>query len=561
MPTFSIGTHYIYKQYRSDDNMDKQKADRILIAHLPRIYDFSEQKCFSHAEAEELSAEIVSELYGALIRTDELFSPAGYIRRICEHVYARYVASVKKHRGISLDRISLPAEDFRTVQEQQETEEELQPLRREIAFLTGLRRKIVYAYYYENQPIAQIAKQNGIPVGTVKWHLNKARLTLKEGLVLERNIGTLGMSPVKAIEIGHSGTVATDCPEDYLGNSLDLNIVYSVYFTPRTKEEIAQELGVTPVYIEDRVDLLEQNGFLVRKAKGKYTTYVYFTLPYYSLEAKENRTKKRLQAAQMLAEEYVPQVRRALSGIRDVYIPGGNRELLEAAAVFFAVENMCQLRTERNLSRYYIRTTKGSNFIALVDLEARQTDPGYIPTLNLPSMGVCGDMYRISEKYPVFSWSADSRYSSRTGGWQNNRISDYEYLYEFMTGAITDTPANAEKFNRLRERQFISEDNRINIMVTTQRADRFFTAIPELNENLKKRYADDALESAQIIARDYPPQMRDLVISRLAGGFVSSSVAVMVMDILYGNGTFRPLTEQEKITSNLILFTDRLPGQ
>lgn len=27
------------------------------------------------------------------------------------------------------------------------------------------------------------------------------------------------------------------------------------------------------------------------------------------------------------------------------------------------------------------------------------------------------------------------------------------------------------------------------------------------------------------------------------------------------NGTFRPLTEQERITSNLILFTDVLPSE
>jgi hypothetical protein len=33
----------------------------------------------------------------------------------------------------------------------------------------------------------------------------------------------------------------------------------------------------------------------------------------------------------------------------------------------------------------------------------------------------------------------------------------------------------------------------------------------------------------------------------------------MVMDVLYSNGTFQALTEREKITSNLILFTDVLP--
>ncbi len=48
--------------------------------------------------------------------------------------------------------------------------------------------------------------------------------------------------------------------------------------------------------------------------------------------------------------------------------------------------------------------------------------------------------------------------------------------------------------------------------------------------------------------------MRDLVISRNAVGFVSNTVAVMVMDILYGNGTFKELTDNEKVTSGLLMF-------
>ena len=62
-----------------------------------------------------------------------------------------------------------------------------------------------------------------------------------------------------------------------------------------------------------------------------------------------------------------------------------------------------------------------------------------------------------------------------------------------------------------------------------------------------------------LIAKDYPPQMRDLVVADNVVTFVGSAVALMVMDILYGNGTFRPLTEDEKITSTLLMFCDRLP--
>lgn len=537
--------------------MDKQTADEIITEYLPKIYGFALKKAFSYEEAEEICANIVKEVYESLIRSKQIYHIDGYIWRLSEYVYARYVASVKKHQGVSLDEIHLSCEDTYDLGDY---EQELLRLRREIAFLTKTRREIVYAYYYDNKSIALISMEQGMPIGTVKWHLSKARHELRKGFVMERKIGKLGIKPIKAISIGHSGTPGMNGgPEFYLNDSLSLNIVYSVYDTPRTKEEIAEELGVTPVFIEDKIDRLEKNGFLVRKAGGKYTTYVRFNLPTYSLEKEENISKKQLEIAQQLVNEYVQAVRQAVSDVKDVYIPGGNRELLEAAAIFYGVANKCQLDVKKDLSSYYIKTTDGGNYIAFVEMESKQSDSSYTPTLQLPSMWTCGNMTRCSGKYPIDSWSIDSRYSSRTGGWKNNCTSDYEYLYEFMTGAIQDDRANADKLNRLRQRQLISEDGQIAIMIVKGHGEEFFKRIPALDEKFKKQFADYAFENAEIVANDYPPQMRDLVVSWSAGGFIGNRVALMVMDILYENGTFRPLTDKEKITSNLILFADVLP--
>ena len=377
---------------------------------------------------------------------------------------------------------------------------------------------------------------------------------------MERKIGKLGMKPIKATNIGHSGDPGPNGgPEYYLNDSLNLNIVYSVYYTPRTKNEIAEELGVTPVFIEDKIDLLESNGFLVPKAGNKFTTYVRFDSPTFSLEKQENKLKKQLEIARLLANSYADSVREAISDVRDVYIPSGNRQLLEAAAIFYGVANKCQLEVKKDLSPYYIKTTDGGNYIAFIGTERTQVDKDYVPTLQLPSMWACGNMIRWSEKYPVYSWSIDSRYSSREGAWKNNLTSDYEFLYEFMTDAISDDLVNADKFKRLRKRQFISENNQINIMVVKGKAEDFFAKIPELDEKFKKQFADYAFEYAQTVAGNYPPQMRNLIFSWSASGFIGNDVALMVMDVLYSNGTFQALTEREKITSNLILFSDVLP--
>ena len=62
-----------------------------------------------------------------------------------------------------------------------------------------------------------------------------------------------------------------------------------------------------------------------------------------------------------------------------------------------------------------------------------------------------------------------------------------------------------------------------------------------------------------IKARNYPLQMQDLIVGRGISGFIGTEVAMMVMDILYQNGTFKTLTEREKITAELIMFSDILP--
>ena len=538
--------------------MKKQQADELIVKYMPKIYGFAIKKAFSFDEAEELCSDIVAEVYFSLLSSDEIYNLDGYVWRISEHVYSKFVSSRKKQEGISINGMDL-ADNAPIGDDASQSEFLL--LRREIAFLTQSRRKIVYSFYYENKPISAIAKELGIPEGTVKWHLNKARNDLKEGFIMERKIGKLGIKPIEAIGFGHFGNTGSNgATEYYLKNKLNLNIVYSVYHEPKTLAEIAEELGVTPVYIEDAVRELEANGFLVMKAGKRYTTYVRFTPETYSAELDDKRMQKKMEIAKLLVNEYVPQVREAIADIKDIYIPSGNRELFEAAAIFYAVSNNCNVQVNADFSKYHIKTLTGGDFIAHVDIPSVQSDPDYTMSQNYPSYMACGDMFRLSEKYPcVFSWSSDTRYSSREGTWQNNRTADYEYLYELMTGAIEDTPANAEKFDRLRERGYLTEDNKVSIMVMKGSANEFFSKLPTLDEKLKRTFADFALELATLTAKNYPPQMQDLVIKGNVSCFIESVVALMVMDILYENGTFRSLNETEKITSNLIMFCDRLP--
>ena len=153
----------------------------------------------------------------------------------------------------------------------------------------------------------------------------------------------------------------------------------------------------------------------------------------------------------------------------------------------------------------------------------------------------------------------DSRFDSRKGSWQNNLNSDYESIYEIITGAITESTATSDKFKRLRDRGFLTKDGKINIMIVKSSWNDFKKMIPGPDKSLLDEFAKYALEQAMVLAKQYPPQIQDRFIYEFMDWAVGSTVAMMVLDELYSSGTFRPLTEQEKITANLLMFADRLP--
>ena len=539
--------------------MKKEKADAVITAYLEKIYGFAVKKSFTYAEAEELASDIVEAVYTSLLRRDEIYNVEGYIWRISEHTYAKYVSQKKKREGVSLDGMEIPyEEDFLP----DDAEDELMKLRLAIAYLTEKRRQAVYLFYYENKSVRDIAGALSMPEGTVKWHLNKARKELKEAFQMERKIGKLGMNPVKAEAFGHSGDPGGNRgPEDYLGDRLDLNIVYSCYFTPRTAEEIADELGVTPAFLAERIAKLEGNGFLVREKGDRFTTYVAFRPLTYSVENIDKLRGKQLEAAAILADEYWPVVRDAVRGLGEAYLPTDNRELLERAILLHKLTGTRINGAERDLSRYCIKTTAGGDFIAYIDLECTRTDPDYEPKNMRKNYWCCGTMNRWSEKYPVSSWSYDTRFTTRKGAWENNLTSDYEALYEYLTDQLPDTPANAEKRARLKERGFVDAAGKVCVMVARNEVKDEIERIPPVSEDILRRFADAALEYAMTEARDYPPQMQDLIVCDNVHSFIGPAVALMTCDLLYERGVWKPLTDEEKVAVDLMVFSDTLPAK
>lgn len=248
--------------------MHKAEAEKIMERFLKPVLGFAMKRCRSDEDAEDLSQEIILKAYKALILHDDIDDVNGFIWRVAHNTLSNYYRAVQKSViGIPVDEVAELLEAPRA--DEDDTEETVNRLRSEIAYLSKQQREIVVAYYFDNKKQEQIARELGISVGTVKWHLFEAKKELKKGMEIMREASDLKFNPIKFAAYGINGSVGTKSPDEFFRSVLSQNICYSIRNTPKTTNEIADDLGVSPVFIEGEVEFLEEYGFL-KKQKNKY---------------------------------------------------------------------------------------------------------------------------------------------------------------------------------------------------------------------------------------------------------------------------------------------------
>ncbi|MGN1095472.1 MAG: sigma-70 family RNA polymerase sigma factor, partial [Eubacteriales bacterium] len=250
---------------------------------------------------EDLSQEIVLKAFRALLIKDDIGDVSKFIWTIAHNALANYYRdSSKSMIGVSIDEvidlIADPDHGFDT----DDNADSIRRLQSEIAYLSKLQRKIVIAYYFENRKQTDIAKELNIPLGTVKWHLFEAKKELKRGMNIMRKTSELKFNPIKFLSYGINGSEGTKHPEDFFRSILSQNICYCVRNTAKTINEIADDLGVSPVYIENEVDFLEEYGFL-RVQNDKYIINFIIEEPTAELLTLQNEMYKK--AAGLFANE------------------------------------------------------------------------------------------------------------------------------------------------------------------------------------------------------------------------------------------------------------------
>ena len=281
--------------------MKRQDVENTITEYLKPIFGFALKRCKSIHDAEDLSQEIVLRAYRALLAKEDIADMGKFIWTVAHNTLSNYYRDAAKSMiGVSIDEVSELIADPDSLIDEDDNAELLHRFQIEIAYLSKLQRRIVIAYYFENRKQADIASELGIPLGTVKWHLFEAKKELKRGMDKMRKASELKFNPIKFHYYGVTGSVGTKSPDEFFRSALSQNVCYCVRNTAKTINEIADDLGVSPVYVETEVEFLEEYGFL-QVQKDRYIVNFIISEPSAELLTMQDDMYKR--AAELFAND------------------------------------------------------------------------------------------------------------------------------------------------------------------------------------------------------------------------------------------------------------------
>lgn len=241
--------------------------EALISKYAKKIYGFAYSKTRDYHNAQDLSQEILMQLWKIDFVSKNIADMDGYIYRICQYTWANYFRTGTRVReGLMYDDFADILTSDSTPEDAYIKDELYSRLRREIMYLSKQRRQATVMFYYEGKSGKEISELLGVPASTVRWHIGKSKKILKERINMTQNI----YSP-KRLDIYFSGSATDNSLAGLRNDLLAQNICIVCREKAHSIEEIAQTMGISAAFIEDKLSPLANMGYL-EKIGGKYKT-------------------------------------------------------------------------------------------------------------------------------------------------------------------------------------------------------------------------------------------------------------------------------------------------
>ena len=221
------------------------------------IFSYCMAKTPTREEAEDLCQDILYELVKSSknIRNQDAFY--GFMWTVAGNVYRQWCRKRAKIRTCELTD-DIPAEVI--INDDENTD--IYFLRRELSLLSEKYRRATILYYIDRKSCAEIAHILAISESMVKYLLFKSRKILKEGMSMERKLGSLSYNPKIFVPL-YMGSGPNHF-WDFMQSKIRQNIVSACYNDSLTAEQISLETGIPLPYLDDDIKALVAKQILIK---------------------------------------------------------------------------------------------------------------------------------------------------------------------------------------------------------------------------------------------------------------------------------------------------------
>ena len=239
---------------------------------IEKVYLYSYKKLKNKVDAEDLTQDILLEALTEIHKEKEIHSFYSWFWRLVHNRYCVFLSKRNKTSyTISIEggQVVGSLKSEVSVDEKILLQEEISELNYAISRLSAQHREMVIMFYLKEMKISEIASALNIPEGTVKRRLFDTKNNLKKGFENMNNTGKSAYAPAALNKWGGYGA------PNYWSKLNDL-ILDQIFIVCRneskTVNEVADEIGVAPVYLEQIIEYPLKHKFLKKDVKGKYLT-------------------------------------------------------------------------------------------------------------------------------------------------------------------------------------------------------------------------------------------------------------------------------------------------
>lgn len=249
----------------------KNELIEILVnEYVKYFYNFSLSRTTSINDAEDLSQMILLECVNAINKGKEIQNIDKYFWSIAHNTYKRYLKS-RNETVVYDDEYCMRIEDTNLVDTKDENKE-MTKIRYSLLVLSGMYRKIIVDYYYENMKIRDLAIKYNQSKEMIKWYLQKSKKKLKEIYQMEKTFGIKSFNP-SDFSVYYSGIDFSRVNVwNLFKRLLPKQIAIACYNKSKTISDLSMELGVAACYLEEEMEELVRGGVLINNGKDRYST-------------------------------------------------------------------------------------------------------------------------------------------------------------------------------------------------------------------------------------------------------------------------------------------------